>query len=461
MALFKKQKIEFEETKEKTPVRFKRKENKLKDPIKRKKIKRWVIISFLLILLGFGGYFGYKAYNSIKNIFANDSGLLNLLGGNQGQLLKGEIDGRVNILLLGVGDEDHQGSTLSDTMIVASYSTSDKAVSMISIPRDTYVEMPNDVYAKINSAHAYGEQKEKGLGPDWAIKVVEEYSGLPIHYFARVDFSGLEKIVDSLGGVTVNVENSFCDYSYPGRGYRNPVCFNKGEQQMDGEEALVYSRSRKALGVEGSDFARAKRQQNLLVAIKNKALSAETVFNPARVLAVLETLGEHIKTSFEISDLKRIYEISKEVDDSLIIRKNLDPTTGLVVADSGAAGYIIVPVDGIGEYEEIHNFFSGVFNSISIQKENAKLAVYNGTWNTWNYTKFYEKLEADGYNIVDDGGAEARTYIISKIIDYTNGAKPETIKRLEEELGVTVIKGVKEENQEFEIEIIVGKDYQG
>lgn len=442
----------------KTPVQFSKRRRE-KNPARRKKIRRWVIATTVVLVLSVGAYFGVRAYNAIKGVFAGNTGLLNLLGGSQGQMLKGEVDGRVNVLLLGIGDEGHAGNTLADTIIVASYDTASKSVSMISIPRDTYVQIPNNGYAKINATHAYGEQQAEGNGPETIIKTVEEVSGLPIHYYARVDFTGLKDIVDALGGVSVDVENSFCDYGYTRAAYYNPVCFDAGVQTMNGETALKYARSRKASGKEGSDFARAKRQQNLLVAMKNKALSTETTFNPARVLSVLEALGNHIKTSVEINEIARIYELAKGVDANAIIQKNLDPTTGLVSADSGAAGYILVPTAGMGNYDAIHEFFRNVFEGVAIAKENAKLSFLNGTWSTWNYSNLYDEMEGSGYNIVEDGGTKTRNYTTTEVTDYTNGGKPETIRMLEEKFGVTATKAEPAAGQGYEIRVILGSDY--
>ncbi|MDD3480616.1 MAG: LCP family protein [Patescibacteria group bacterium] len=442
----------------KTPVQFGKK-RRLKNPARRRKIKKWAIATALFLVLGVGAYFGVRAYNAIKGVFAGDTGILNLLGGSQGQMLKGEVDGRVNVLLLGIGDEGHAGNTLADTIIVASYDTASKSVSMISIPRDTYVQIPNNGYAKINSAHAYGEQQQEGTGPDTIVKVVEEVSGLPIHYYARVDFTGLSDIVDALGGVTVDVENSFCDYGYTRAAYYNPVCFDEGTQTMDGETALKYARSRKASGKEGSDFARAKRQQNLLIAMKEKALSTETTFNPGKVFSVLEALGNHIKTSVEMNEIARIYELARGVDTNAMIQKNLDPTTGLVAADSGAAGYILVPTAGMGNYDDIHEFFRNVFEGVAIAKENAKLSFLNGTWSTWNYTNLYDEMETSGYNIVEDGGTKIRNYTTTEITDYTNGGKPETVRMLEEKFGVTAKKAEPTTGQSYEIKVILGTDY--
>lgn len=456
MSLLKKSKIEFEETSEKTPVRFKNK--KEKDPNKRKKIKRWVIISIVAILLGAGGYFGIKAYGSIMNIFSDETGLLNLLGGSQGKLLKGEIDGRVNVLLMGVGDEGHAGATLSDTNIIVSYDTNSKAVSMISIPRDLFVNIPGYGETKINAAHAYGEKTEEGGGPALMEKTIEEAFDVPIHYYVRVDFTGLEDIVDSLGGVTVNVENSFCDYMYTRAAYTNPVCFKAGEQHMDGATALKYSRSRKAAGIEGSDFARSRRQQRLLIAIKEKALSTETVFNPARVLSLLESLGKHIKTDLQISELARVYEISKEVDTNKIITKSLDNGPGglLKSTTSSYAGYILVPL--AGDFSEITDLIKNIFDSVAIREENARVRLENGTWNVSAFTNLYDEMEDEGYNLVAAEAADKRTHTITDIIDYANGQKPETIKFLEKKFGVTAQKST-ETSTDFDIKIIVASDY--
>jgi len=462
MGIIKKNKISFEDSGEKTPLKFSRKEKQQKSPHKKKNLKKRFFIGLALVVFLLLGYFGIRAYNSIRDVFSGGTGILNLLGGAQGQLLKGEIDGRVNILLLGVGDDNHAGSTLSDTIIVASYDTKTKAVSMISIPRDFYAEMPTGGYAKINTAHSYGEQNKEGGGPEYAKKTVEKVSGLPIHYYARVNFTGLMEIVDALGGVTVDVERGFCDYGYEGRSRHNPVCFKAGPQLMNGETALKYARSRKSLGLEGSDFARSKRQQNILIAIKEKALSTETAFNPSKVLKSLEALGKHLKTDFDMNEIARLYEISKGVDRNLIIQKNLDPTTGLVFATSNTAnGYVLIPVDGQGRYSEIHNFFANIFAGVGIQRESAKISFRNGTWSTLYYTNLYNQLESDGYKIVDEGGATTRNYLTSQIVDYTGGQKPETVQALEELLGVKARVVAPVDSQVYEIQVILGSDFRG
>jgi len=448
---------EHEET-GKTPVHFGRHQKKLKEPHRKHKWRRRIILSVVLLIIGGLGYFGYRAYDSIKDVFSGNGDILSLLGGSQGKLLQGEIDGRVNVLLLGVGDEEHSGATLSDTMIVASYDTQSKAISMISIPRDFYAKMPNNGYTKLNAAHAYGEQKQEGTGPAVADQVIEGITGLTIHYYARVDFTGLQEVVDAVGGVTVDVENAFCDYNYPGT--KKAVCFKAGPQNMDGATALKYARSRHAAGAEGSDFARSKRQQRILIAIKEKVMSTETAFNPSKILKIMTALGKHLKTDLGMDELARAFELSKGIDPNAIINKNLDPTTGLVRASSGtAAGYILIPTEGQGEYDDIHDFFRNVFAGVAIKKEAAKLSFLNGTWSTVYYTKLTDSFESDGFDIVDDGGTKSRNTLVTQIIDYTNGQKPESLKYLEAELGVKATTAAKPEGQTYDIQVILGKDY--
>lgn len=450
----------------KTPIKFRRGSEKTLDSRKRsKKIKRTLILTFILIVLGAGGFFGFKAYNSLRKVFTDGSGdLLSLLSGHEAQQLKGESSGRTNILLLGVGDEGHDGATLSDTMIVASIDAKTKNVAMFSIPRDLYVQIPGNGYAKINAAHAYGEkEKLEGGGPALAKTVIEKTLGITIHYYVRVDFSGLQKIVDSLGGVTVDVENGFCDYNYPveRKGDTSTVCFKKGPQEMNGTKALQYSRSRHALGVEGSDFARSKRQQKLLVAIKDKALSANTVFNPKKSLDFLAALGDHIKTDFTPAELPRLYEISKEVDQTKIINRNFDSSAeGLLVSsNSPETGYILKP--RTGNFKEIQEVLKNIFATAGIKNENASIQLLNGTYTSGLATTVAENLKAQNYNITATGNAENKNYLTSVIFDYSQGKKPETLRALEREFGVTATAQTPPEGNTIDFKIVIGRDYKG
>lgn len=464
MSLFRKTKIREESEIGKTPVKFRRRKKLLEnDPkrLRKRKFKRIAITVTIVLIIGLGGYFGARAYNALKNMFADGSGILSLFNGQGNtQALKGESSGRVNVLLLGVGDEGHSGSTLSDTIIVASYDTKTKSVAMFSLPRDLYVKIPSNGYTKINAAHAYGEQQKEGTGPDAARETVAGTLDIPIHYYARMDFSGLADTVDALGGVEVEVENSFCDYAYPTerKGDTSKICFTAGKQQMNGTKALQYSRSRHALGVEGSDFARSKRQQRLLIAIKEKALSGSTLANPKKLLDVMTALGEHVKTDFQMAEMLRVFELAKEVDTGKIITRNFDNSPeGLLVSSSNtAAGYILKP--RTGNFKEIQAVVRGIFAVIAMREEKASISLYNGTWSSGLITTLSKEMKDEGYNIVTSGNADTRNYKKTQIIDYSDGKKPETIKALEAKFGVKAEKETSA-SPTFEIKVIVGQNY--
>ncbi len=191
------------------------------------------------------------------------------------------FDNRVTIALLGIAGENHDGPNLSDSITVLNYSFKENRITTIGIPRDIW---SNTLKDKINSAYAYGEAKQQGGGLKLAKSEISAVFGFPIQYGIVIDFKKFEIFIDDLGGVDIYVERSFADEEFPLEGKENDLCngdpeyrcryetvsFEKGLQRMDGKTALKYVRSRHAQGEEGSDFARSKRQQNVINAVKER-----------------------------------------------------------------------------------------------------------------------------------------------------------------------------------------------
>ncbi|MEK7119010.1 MAG: LCP family protein [Patescibacteria group bacterium] len=227
-----------------------------------------------------------------------------------------ELEGRTNILLLGIGGGTHEGSDLTDTMIVLSILPLQHTMAMISLPRDLWSDTLRD---KINSAYHYG-------GFVLAKSTVEDVIGMPIHYAFLVDFSGFQKIIDLVGGVYVNVTTAFTDSEFPVAGRENDLCggdptlacryeaihFEKGEQLMNGNRALQYVRSRHAEGNEGSDFARSKRQQDVLVALKAKLTDPRVWLSP-RLPVLVRALDDATDTDLNISELATVGKLTVQV----------------------------------------------------------------------------------------------------------------------------------------------------
>jgi polyisoprenyl-teichoic acid--peptidoglycan teichoic acid transferase len=222
-------------------------------------------------------------------------------------------DGYTNIIFLGMGGEDHDGATLTDTIIFISLDLKNTATTMLSIPRDIWVSSIN---AKINAAYAFGESKEEGGGYLLVEDAVYEIVGQPIHYIVSLDFDSFTDFIDLIGGIEVVVDRSFTDEWYPIKGREEDLCggdleyrcryqtvsFSRGKQFMDGKTALKFSRSRHAEGEEGTDFARSERQQKVIKAIKDKIISSNILLNPKKMFEFKGLASRHIHLDEDLSD---------------------------------------------------------------------------------------------------------------------------------------------------------------
>jgi len=319
--------------------------------------------TLLLIATGillFGGIFfvGFRTigfFQRVEKQFGlTPSSMFQLV--TDGETMVASTDGRVNILLLGVGGGNHDGSDLTDTIIVVSFHLTDKTVSLISIPRDIWSDTLQD---KINSAYHYG-------GLTLSSSVVETIVGIPIHYTAVVDFAQFKTMIDFIGGIDVNVTTAFTDEEYPIAGKENDECngdwtyacryqtiaFEKGIEHMDGDRALMYVRSRHAEGDEGSDFARGKRQQDVVIAVKTKILSLEPWYHPEMSSTLFQTLDKATITNFTVGQLLALGKLSMGISTEHIKKISIEPY--LEAAPTWKYDrYILEPKENL---EEIHAF---------------------------------------------------------------------------------------------------------
>ncbi len=354
------------------------------------------------------------------------------------QLLNGEGDGRVNVLLLGDGDNGHAGQLLTDTIMVASYDVKNNQVAMLSIPRDLYVKIPGVGWDKINAANAYGEQAKQGTGPELAKQTVSQILNVPIHYYVLVNFSGLKQAVDALEGVdNIVVEDTLDDPEYPCDSNENRMCgfhLKPGTYHMDGAQALKYARCRK--GTCGDDYGRAKRQQQILLAVRQKALERSVLTDPGKVLSLVGVVGNNVKTDLQLSDIQRLATIGKSLDPANVTNQVLDNTTNNLVRNSTIGGAsVVVPINGVGEYDDIRAFVRTLFVDGYIKAEHASIQVENATSRSGLAVEVAQLLKSYGYNVIKtvpvDSAAQTAIY------DYTGGSKPYTIQYLQKRFGVT------------------------
>lgn len=366
--------------------------------------------------------------------------------------LIGENDDRINILLLGMGGEGHDGAFLTDTIMLASFKPSTQEASMISFPRDLVSPVSN--WRKINSINAFAEMAEPGSGGNVTRDSIAKLLDTNIDYYIRVDFKAFENIIDELGGIELTVENSFTDYRYPIRGQEdNPnyyarfenLSFKAGKQKMNGKTALKYARSRHAYGLEGSDFARAKRQQLVIEAVKNKLLSAGTLLNPVTLTKLVNEFNKNISTNLEIWEILRLWELGKNIQKENIVNFVLnDAPDNYLISSRGEDGaYILLPRSG--NFNDIRSLFKNIFpeeNSINNEKTTidsisgtSTLVVLNGTWVTGLAGRKSALAKQAGFEILQVANAPERNYQDSIVYDLSFGEKNKELKSLEKLLG--------------------------
>ncbi len=448
---------------------------------KEKKIKKRPLIILTKVILGLFillvitfACFSWKIISTGQDIFTQENGedrKISFFGFVKRLILSKDREmsditqDRLNFLLLGMGGQGHEGALLTDTIMVVSTKPESGDVAMISIPRDLYISLGGKVYQKINSVHAYGEIQRPGQGANLASEAVEQVTGLPVHYYIRVDFEGFKKIVDILGGIDVYVERSFYDPAYPGPNYGyQTVSFAKGWNHMNGDEALKFARSRHGIVLEGegsesSDFARAKRQQIVLSAIKDKAFSLKTILNPKKLNNILAVLSDHIRTNIKPEEIFSLVELARGIDTQNIANQVIDSKEhNLLYASKTKGGaYILLPKGG--DFSQIHKFCQNVFLRQEIARENAKIEIQNGTGIKSLAKNTAEELKRSGYNIVGINDAQDKDFEKTVIYDFTSSSKPATVRTLREKLDANVCTFAKRFLEgDAELVLVLGKD---
>lgn len=297
---------------------------------------------------------------------------------------------------------------------------------MVSIPRDLLVEIPGYGYWKINNANAFHEQKNAGNGGDLTKEVVSKTFDIPIHYYVRIDFAGFEKIIDEIDGVKINVDNSFTDYQYPTSDHKyQVVSFETGNQTMDGETALKYSRSRHGNNGEGSDFARSQRQQKVLQAFKQRLLSYDFLLNPTKIKKLSRTLSDHIRTDLELWETIKLAQLVKEVDTENIITEVLDDSPdGYLYANIVNEAYVLLPKGDSFSY--INHLIKNIFNQndeqviAEIEETQVTVEIRNGTTTPGLASINSQDLKFKGFKISKIGNAPVQDYEKTLIYKLSN-----------------------------------------
>ena len=409
--------------------------------------KTSTVLGIFVVLTG--GFIAWRGYANIHKVFQG-SGTVAALSSQKvaPELLKGEGDGRVNILLLGIGGQNHPGGDLADSIVVLSVDPVNGTAAMLSVPRDMWVKMSVNyfgAYQKINAA--YSSAKFKYLGKvdlastnQQAIEAgfsaidssIGDVLGINISYHVLVNFQAFQQAVDSVNGVTVNVASQLYDPTMAWENGNNPVLAATGLQTMHGKQALNFARSRET----SSDFARSERQRQLLVSLKEKVLTVGTLSSPAKITNLMNSFGNNVHTDLSTQAANRLFSIMKGINDADIASLSLTTPVSLVTTDRVGNISVVRPKAGFNTYSDIQTYVRSQLKDGYLLKEKASVQVVAATESLAAQTA--DTLKSYGYSVTGSSVAAGLPAGVT-IVNKSAGKAPYTLHYLQDRYGFAAV----------------------
>jgi LCP family protein required for cell wall assembly len=388
----------------------------------------------MVLAITMGGLLFSQSYLKLHNVFKGGTETAAALQTDvKPELLKGEGRGRINILLLGRGGGAHDAPDLTDTLMVASIDPINHTSTLFSVPRDLWVNVPDQGVMKINAAWESGVYKHLGkmtLGSSdpKAVKAgfgtidqtINDVFGITIDYNLLVDFKAFQQAIDTVGGVNVNVPADLVDPTMAWENANNPVLAKAGFQTFNGKQSLIYARSRET----SSDFARGERQRAILLALKSKVISAGTLSNPLKISGLISSFGNNVQTDLSLNNANRLYGILKGVSNNRVSSLGLADGANQYVTGGNINGQsVVLPKAGLFKYDEIQQYVRSQLKDPYIMKEKARIMILNGTPAAGLATAKAEELKSYGYNVVSVGNAPSTGWTATTLVDLTHHNK--------------------------------------
>lgn len=438
-------------------------------------LKRAALTLVLLVVLA-GGWVGWKFIYNAHRLFGGS-----VFGIFSTTKLKGEDSGRVNILLAGNSADDpgHQGGNLTDSIMILSIDTKDNTGFMLSIPRDLYVAIPGNGHQKINAAYPDGNAdhfQENGY-PDGGMgqleKIIHDDFGITTDYYALINYNAIKQAVDDVGGITINIQSSDPrglydpDIDYATHPHQPLVKLSNGEHTLNGEQALDLARARGdaygSYGFAGSDFTRTANQRAMLLALKSKATSAGVLANPVKLGGLFDAIGGNVKTDLNLSEVHRLYDITKNISGNNIQSIALNNANGqnLLMNYTAYDGEsALAPAAGLDDYSDIQQYLQQLMSNNPIVREGATVVVLNGTSTSGLASKQEAKLQNDNIQVSAVGDADNQSVTSSQIIDNSGGKMPATLALLKSIYGSDHVTTTNPYNGRYNANfiVIVGSD---
>jgi len=299
---------------------------------------------------------------------------------------------RINVVLLGMDQRPEERNagvpTRTDTMMLLSIDPVNKSAAMISFPRDLWVQVPGLGEERINAAYRFGELRASGGGGAAMVaRTIEQNFGVPAPYYAAVDFGGFQELVNTLGGIAIDVPRPVKDDEYPTEDYGlERVYFAPGPQVMDGASALKYARTRHA----DSDFSRMARQQQVMLAMRDRALRLNML---PRIPSLLDQGVRAVQTNLTPTELLSLAKLANEVDSSAL---------GTLVVD----GQLITPYRGLGganlllpKRDEIRRAIQRAFTDPRLVREGGRVEVVSNPARAQVAQQVADRLASEGLQV--------------------------------------------------------------
>ncbi len=372
--------------------------------------KKRICIAIASVFIIF--FSGQAVYNSgVQDLF------LKQLSSN----LPTDSNGYTNILLVGMGGAGHDGTNLTDTIILAGINKKTSNAYMLSLPRDLYINQEGIIPQRINSIFANHELK---IGQQKAMQLlsssVQNISNVDIHYYMGVNFDAVTDVIDALGGLHIYNEKMIYDPFYPGPNYTfETFTLPAGPVKLDGETALKFIRSRKTT----SDFDRSRRQQQVISAIKDKAQSREVLTSPSKLKSLYKALMKNIVSNMQIEDMLFLASTATHFDTSklsnLVIHDDARQKGGFLFVppkSEYAQAFVLLPIDPA--YSYIQKFIDLHHKFPETMLYSGSIVIKNGTDIPGFARKISAHLTRLGFNVTKVTNAESSNLEFSEIKHY-------------------------------------------
>jgi len=350
----------------------------------------------------------------------------------------------LNIVLLGSDRRPRSTAWRTDSMIVVSVDTTNNVIRLLSIPRDLWVYIPGHGYNRINTADLWGEMAQPGTGPDRVKQTIHRNLGIPIHYYVRLDFQGFIKIIDTVGGIDVDVDCPLPD-----------IDLSEGMHHMTGEQALRYARSRQST----SDFDRGRRQRKVLMALWDQSLTLNIV---PRLPELWWTMANAFQTDLSLEQVINLAYVGVQLEPQRILSQSIGPQqVQSWITPQGAA--VLLP-----RHQEMRAMLERFYAAVDIAQldtgHESRVRVLNGSQRRDAEQLAASALRWAGFQIVGTGLADHQDYAQTQITVYRGGpaAAEQAARELRVSSSIQDLTGLQEQPDPanpVDIQVVLGQDY--